>query len=380
MKLYKSFPKASDRMGMLWAANGINDGCIVEFGPAGTTHFSIEALMQFDTNITASTYTTHIDEHDVTFGSDERLIEAIKEVDEIDKPEVIFVFGSSVTSIIGIDLESVKLRLQNEVNAKLVIMEDCDFISDEYTGVEKFLVKLVNEVVEENPNVKKSHSYNILGTGIYRYNHISDMEEIKRLMKDYYGMEIHTTFTDDTTIDKIKTASMAKINLVVSEEGLKAAKILEQKFGQPYVQCLPIGIEATKKWVQTISEKLEISMPKDLYAEETERILYKEAQLKRHINTLKNKKIYVEDKSKFKEITEFLLNIGFELGEKEESHLLFADGIMFLKENNVIQIKHPSFITKSDYAQTPYVGIRGSHYLCQIIYNTLAKLQINSEK
>ena len=127
MKLYKDYPIASDRMGMLWALNGINDACIIEFGPAGTTHFSIEGLMQFDVDISAKTFTTHLDEHDVTFGNEDRLIDAIIEIDAIEKPKYVFVLGSSITSIIGVDLQSIKLQVQDQIDSEIIILPDCDF-------------------------------------------------------------------------------------------------------------------------------------------------------------------------------------------------------------------------------------------------------------
>ena len=142
MKLHRDFPLPSDRMGMLWALNGIDDACIVEFGPAGTTHFAIEGLMQFGVETNTKTFTTHIDDHDVTFGSENRLINALKEVDKTEQPKYIFVFGSSITSIIGIDMGNIKLQLQHELNAELIVFPDCDFQSDFVEGV-----KVANEIL-----------------------------------------------------------------------------------------------------------------------------------------------------------------------------------------------------------------------------------------
>lgn len=48
MNLYRYFPVPSDRMGTLWTLGSIKDAYIVEFGPAGTTHFYIEGFMQLN--------------------------------------------------------------------------------------------------------------------------------------------------------------------------------------------------------------------------------------------------------------------------------------------------------------------------------------------
>ncbi len=155
MKLYRNYPIASDRMGMLWAINGIKDACIIEFGPAGTTHFSIEGLMQFGTIIHAKTFTTHLDEHDVTFGNDERLINALLEIDDVEKPKYIFVLGSSITSIIGIDLEGVINQVQEDMNSQIILLPDCDFQSNFRYGVGVALTTLVREITLQMPQQEK---------------------------------------------------------------------------------------------------------------------------------------------------------------------------------------------------------------------------------
>ena len=41
MGLCRYLPTPSDRMGILWSLLAIEDSVIVEYGPAGTTHFSM---------------------------------------------------------------------------------------------------------------------------------------------------------------------------------------------------------------------------------------------------------------------------------------------------------------------------------------------------
>ena len=44
MQLCKYYPVANDRMGTIWTLASIKGACVIEFGPAGTTHYAIEGI------------------------------------------------------------------------------------------------------------------------------------------------------------------------------------------------------------------------------------------------------------------------------------------------------------------------------------------------
>lgn len=378
MKLYKENPIASDRMGILWALNGINDAIIIEFGPAGTTHFSIEGLMQFGGDISAKTFTTHMDEHDVTFGDEEKIIDAIVEVDCIEKPKYIFIIGSSITSIIGIDLESVKAQVQDQINSKIIVLPNCNFQNDFRQGVEETLTILVEEIAKNQPKLEKLPYYNILGLGIYNYNQSSDLYEITRLMNDYFALNINTTFILNTNIKSIEEASKATLNLVLHKEGLKAAKLLEEAYGQPYIYLTPYGINGTNKWLNDISNTLNIKINHNFNRSEIDKINYKESMLKRRIANLSNKNISIKN-NEIENIYlgKYLRGLGFEIVDDNENTIIqFSDGIEALNNPKVIQITHPSFKQDNEYPFIPMMGYRGAYYLIEQINNYLTKAEI----
>ena len=68
MQVCKYFPVANDRMGTIWTLASIEGACVIEFGPAGTTHYGIEAIGSLNGQERANIYSTHMDQNDVTFG------------------------------------------------------------------------------------------------------------------------------------------------------------------------------------------------------------------------------------------------------------------------------------------------------------------------
>ena len=77
MQLCKYYPVANDRMGIIWTLSSIEGACVIEFGPAGTTHYAVEGVGSLNGNDKAKIYSTHMDQSDVTFGKYDRIEKAV---------------------------------------------------------------------------------------------------------------------------------------------------------------------------------------------------------------------------------------------------------------------------------------------------------------
>ncbi|MBR5178838.1 MAG: oxidoreductase [Lachnospiraceae bacterium] len=81
-----------------------------------------------------------------------------------------------------------------------------------------------------------------------------------RSIKEYYeskGYEILSSWAMGSTLEDIKKAAEADLNIVVSETGIKAAKKLKEKYGIPYKIGIPVGgidIDVTEEY-ETKGEK-----------------------------------------------------------------------------------------------------------------------------
>ena len=51
MGLIKHFPTPSDRMGIICSALPIKDTVVIEYGPAGTTHYGTELFMELGIDV-----------------------------------------------------------------------------------------------------------------------------------------------------------------------------------------------------------------------------------------------------------------------------------------------------------------------------------------
>ena len=105
MSLTRYFPSPSDRMAIIWSLLPIQDGIVLEYGPAGTTHFGGGLYGSLGFRMRGRLYTTHISEDDVVMGDVSRLEKAILEIDAMYAPKVIFVVASAVIAVIGTDVK-----------------------------------------------------------------------------------------------------------------------------------------------------------------------------------------------------------------------------------------------------------------------------------
>lgn len=251
MSLCRYLPVPSDRMAIIWSLLSVKNSLVLEYGPAGTTHFSMGLYGTLGIDFENRLFTTHMSEDDVVMGDVTRLENAIKELDASYEPEVIFVVASSVSAVIGTDIKGVCNYMQNEVKTKLVSFEQGGFRGDYGIGLNEVYKLLVKNLPQKSDKI--DGSYNILGASMGRYRMESDVWEVQNLMRDAFGMQPVACLCCDTTVEQIKNMAAASLNLVFCSEALEAAEYLKEKFGTPYVYCPPYGYKKTMAFLQQVS-------------------------------------------------------------------------------------------------------------------------------
>jgi nitrogenase molybdenum-cofactor synthesis protein NifE len=418
MQLYKYLPLPSDRMGTLWALTSIKDACIVEYGPAGTTHYGIEGFMKLNADLRAKLYTTHMDESDIVMGDSTRLEETLKEVDSVYKPRVIFVVASSISSIIGTDIENVCDNLRDEVNAKLICFSGGGFRGDYTLGIKEVLTALAKHVVREC-NEKKEKSFNIIGSNVECYNFLSDIKEIENLMKQCFGYTLNAVFTANSSLEEIENAAAAHINLVLRNEGLECAQILKDNYGIPYVEGSPYGLKGTMTWIKNVEEVLSEKADEIFLSKQTEKArknIFKfkhSIMMYRKLNTILsgnydfiidilpllkdelsleigkafvNHNIRASNCRKLTEDESALTLINPTEFDREENikslkpDIILGDAITMEISNDTpikLQVSNPNMDRINLYEYTPFMGFNGVSYIIEMLLNEISK---NSSK
>lgn len=206
----------------------------------------------------SSVPTSGITERDIIFGGEKRLAEQIKTTLELIDADLFLVLTGCMTELIGDDIQSVTKEFENSETPVLSI-ETGGFKGNSYSGYERVLQKLFVEYSEKVTD-KRKNLVNIFGLvpaidPFFR----GDLDEIKRLLEKL-GISVNTFFTNDQTIDNLREAPEASLNIVLSRTyGIDVAKKFEEKHGVPYyINELPIGPTATAEFLRNISKLLGI--------------------------------------------------------------------------------------------------------------------------
>lgn len=258
MSLCRFYPTASDRMAIIWSLMPVKDAIVLEYGPAGTTHFGGGLYSSFGISLRQSLFTTHISEDDVIMGDVTRLEKAIVEIDETYAPKVIFVVASAVVAVIGTDIRGVCRYMQEKVNAKLVAFEDGGFRGDYTYGlraVYKLFAKQIAKDIDNSSDssVKEEKTYQIIGASAGSYRIRSDVWELQQLMTEAFGWKCRMVMGLETDVKHLETVGAATLNLVIRQEALEAGNILNERFGTPFVYGAPYGYQGTLDWLHQIS-------------------------------------------------------------------------------------------------------------------------------
>ena len=253
MSLVRFLPTPSDRMGIIWSLLAVQGAIVLEYGPAGTTHYSMGLYGGLGLRFQKRMFTTHMSEDDVVMGDVTRLEDAIVELDKSYAPKVIFVVASSVTAVIGTDIKGVCCYMQNEVKAKLVAFEQGGFRGDYSIGLAETYKLLVRNLPKKDV-AQETGVYNIIGASAWRYRMASDIWEVKSLLDEALGLSCNACLCCDTSVEELEDMGLAQVNIVLGNEGLAAAKYLQEKFGTPYVYAVPYGYNGTLSFLAQVGE------------------------------------------------------------------------------------------------------------------------------
>ncbi|MDR1599733.1 MAG: nitrogenase component 1 [Oscillospiraceae bacterium] len=250
-RLVRYLPAPSERMGALWALLSLGDLMILEYGPSGTTHYSMEALRSLGMQGTRGLYTTHMDQDAVVMGDMSALSSAIRELDELHKPKYLAVLGSSVSSLIGADITALCADMRGEISARLIPIDHCDFHSDFSLGLRIVMDALVEAMAQDAASVPGT--FNILGVSPDAYGARDDAAEIARLMEEAFGWKLNAALPWGGGKDGFCRTARASINLAIRDETLPSARFLRGKYDTPYHSGMPYGYKGTLDWLEGVS-------------------------------------------------------------------------------------------------------------------------------
>ncbi|MBY9081099.1 hypothetical protein KIH86_23405 [Paenibacillus sp. HN-1] len=205
---------------------------------------------------------SNVSERDIVFGGEGRLDEQIGNTLKVMDGDLYFVVTGCMVEMIGDDVRAVVKRYKNG-ELPVLAVETVSFKGNSYYGYELVLETLFRDFVEKSP-VKDTATVNLWGVvPMQDVFWKGNLGVLKGLLKKL-GFETNTFFGQGETLDNLKKAGRAVLNIVVSDAyGIEAAKVFEEEHGVPYITVpLPIGDHGTSRFLRTVGSALGVDEAK----------------------------------------------------------------------------------------------------------------------
>ncbi len=191
-------------------------------------------------------------EIDAVMGNDEKFLSDIKEAAGELHPKFIALVSSPIPFMNGTDFPALAKVLETETGIPAFAVPTNgmhDYVYGAGKALEEIARRFVPEQMEDRNGSERT--VNLLGATPLDFGPISKVEELKKNLEQY-GWKVISTWAMEDSLEDLAQAGKAEMNLVISSVGLRAAKMLKEKYGTPYVIGTPY-----KEYAERISEALE---------------------------------------------------------------------------------------------------------------------------
>ncbi|MCR5484725.1 MAG: nitrogenase component 1 [Clostridiales bacterium] len=176
-------------------------------------------------------------------GDDSRLIKDTVEAASYYKPNFIALANSPIPYLNGTDFSAVCRAVEKKAGIPTFYVETNamhDYIRGAGLAFYRFCEKLMTSKRPENVSPSDNIRVAVLGATPLDLTSKDSAESIKNILREG-GFEVVSCLALDETFEVALSAVNADVSLVVSSAGLRAAKLLNERYDIPYVAGLPVG-------------------------------------------------------------------------------------------------------------------------------------------
>lgn len=214
-----------------------------------------------------STYSTHdeprwydseslvfisaLTEMEAIMGDDSKFLKDLKDAVETLHPKFVALAGTPIPMMIGCDLPTIAQQLEQQTGIPCFGFGTSGMHSY-LCGVSDALAAMARRMTDLDA-VMVPGTVNILGATPLDFSINGSISTMKALLESA-GWHVLSTFAMGSTLEDIRRAGQAQVNLVISGAGMQAAQILRERFGTPYVVGTPTGSAFSQKILDCMAE------------------------------------------------------------------------------------------------------------------------------
>jgi nitrogenase molybdenum-cofactor synthesis protein NifE len=199
-----------------------------------------------------------VNQDDVVFGCHDKIVAAVIKIDQKYSPKAILLATTCILELIGEDIDAILYSLRGKVKAKILVVRTEHFkCNNHIPGIERTLEAFIG-LMEKRPVAEGT--INILG---HRYDGVEDTELVKILTGK--GIVINQVLPSSCSIDSVRSAPAAALNIVSDFTALPLAAKMEEQFGTPYVYFDKyLSLKRIERGYREIAGKLGITLDEEI--------------------------------------------------------------------------------------------------------------------
>ena len=185
-------------------------------------------------------YISALTETDAILGNDEKLIGDVVSAAKDLSPRFIALCGAPVPLLAGTDFPAIAAEIESRTGIPAFGLHTSGMRSY-LAGASEALEAVVSRFCTDALPRTDAPSANIIGATPLDFSVNGTVESMIEWLNRKAGFELVSCMATGSTLDDIRRASAAHVNLVVSSCGIATAELLRERFGTPWVAGVPVG-------------------------------------------------------------------------------------------------------------------------------------------
>jgi len=185
-------------------------------------------------------------EMDAMMGCDDKLVRDVTEAARELHPRFVAIAGTPIPMMTGTDLEAAALRVERDTGIPSFGL-NTNSMHSYLSGASLAFAAIARRFCDGRAEREKgSGLVNVLGMTPLDFSVNGSDGSIRAWLREN-GFAVNSVWAMGGTLDEIALSGRADVNLVVSYDGLAAARYLKQRFGTPFVAGVPVGREFSRR-------------------------------------------------------------------------------------------------------------------------------------
>lgn len=210
-------------------------------------------------------------EHEqVIFGGEEAVREGLEQAVEVFHPKLIVIQNTCIPNLIGDDVEGIARMVSRRSGVKILSVNNPNYKGNMLDGYKNVVASYITNLMDK-PEAIRKRSINLLGIMPGEYNWINDLRELIRMVTAI-GLSVNCVLVgENTKVDDIIHAPRAEANVLVHPEvGISHAKLMEERFGTPFIDVdfPPYGMDSNQRWLMSIAEFFDLKKEAEVFIDQ----------------------------------------------------------------------------------------------------------------